>query len=307
MEEMKRAILMKTVFSSAALILLWLVLRNFPFKACLSFIQELNPAVILLLLAFSASAFLLMGVRWFLLLRYFGLRIGFGAVTGARLISFFWSYITPGSHVGGEYHQIRALRLTEDQNPAAVGALVLDKGTEILGNFLTVLIVIAIFPGSGFRWTAALAVLPVSAVLMIALYKGFPREKLPKGLKKWMIPLRQFLKKKSNGGVITVLLISSVISPLLMVVEFFLFFYLTGQGISVLSAFLLSGSVKLSLYTPVPGGAGFFESAVLGVSRLRSLSAEAAGAYVLYSRIRDLLQLSTGGIVWIWRKQKKPS
>jgi len=278
---------------------LWFTFRNFPFSECAGFINSQKYTMLLFMLLFSGTAFLLMGLRWFFLLRYYNLPVTFYKTVQVRLICFFWSYITPGSQVGGEYFLVVRLGLNREKYPQIISTIILDRVSEFIGNILSVLIVIMILLTTGLRVIFLLLVVMVTGILIFLGYQLFPAVSKKYSMQDSTDPVFDFFSNIKNKSVLFLLVLSVILSPLLMFLELFIFFKITGSEITVSSALLMMGAIKMSFYAPVPGAAGFFEAAVIGMSALLQVSAAAGGAYIIYTRVRDLIQLIGGGALWL--------
>ena len=111
-----------------ALALLAWALRSVPLSDIAGVLRQLTGPQILILLLVNSGIVLLIGLRWWLLLRALGHRLPYIATTRYRLAAFAVSYFTPGPHFGGEPLQVLLVRQRHGvPAPAALAAVGMYK------------------------------------------------------------------------------------------------------------------------------------------------------------------------------------
>jgi uncharacterized membrane protein YbhN (UPF0104 family) len=80
--------------------LLWLALKDVSWHDLGTLLSRLQAVQILVLLLVNSLIILLLGARWWLILKVQGHRIPFLAAAGYRLAAFSVSYLTPGPAAG---------------------------------------------------------------------------------------------------------------------------------------------------------------------------------------------------------------
>jgi uncharacterized protein (TIRG00374 family) len=285
-------------------------------------INDISANTLFLLIFFNLSAFYIMGVRWFFLIKLKNGSISFFKLTISRLIGFAWSYITPGSQMGGEIFQAEYASSNILAMRSSAVTLFQDRVLEFLGNFILILyIIFYYFTGySGFSIivfiTSLLSILiifksgfpdvdPESLLLKLSfliLKKRVKTYSLFKKIKKLKIPILRW--PKSN--LLRFLLLLSVwISPVIALFELIIFFNLTGVSLNFLEALILLSIIKISFYIPVPGAIGFFEAGVILSCSLLNIPEQAGLGFIMYTRIRDFIQVVAGLILSIHYKSGK--
>jgi hypothetical protein len=115
-------------------LLAWAVLAA-PLAEIWESLKQLRLWQIVVLLAISFIAILLMTLRWWLVIRADNLRIPFAPLIGYRLAAFGMSYFTPGPQVGGEPLQILYLRRHHQMTYVrSTSTVIMDKLLEFLVN-----------------------------------------------------------------------------------------------------------------------------------------------------------------------------
>jgi uncharacterized protein (TIRG00374 family) len=151
--------------------LLYWALRNAPLGEILASLRLLTLAQIGWLLALNSLIFVLITLRWWLILRAESRRVPFLPLIGYRLAAFGLSYFTPGPQVGGEPLQVLYLQKNYGLTFArATSAVIMDKLLEFLANFLFLALGLAAVVQSGMLTASAtqfnLALLPLLALLL---------------------------------------------------------------------------------------------------------------------------------------------
>ena len=160
--------------------LLYWALRNAPLDEIRAAVSRLQPWQIVILLLLNALLYVLITLRWWIIVQAEARRVAFLPLLAVRLAVFGVSYFTLGPQVGGEPLQVLSLQrkygLTYTRAAASV---LLDKLLEFLVNFLllavglTAVFQAGILPENGRQLTGSLVALvaliawpPVHILLM---------------------------------------------------------------------------------------------------------------------------------------------
>ncbi|MBN2500389.1 MAG: flippase-like domain-containing protein [Anaerolineales bacterium] len=121
---------------SLVAMLLWWSVRQIPLNDILDVLRQILGWQILALLVVNVGVVLLLGGRWWLILRAYGHRLPFWVVMRYRLAAFGVSYFTPGPQFGGEPLQVHYLRHNHQiPGTEAAATITVDKIIELLTNF----------------------------------------------------------------------------------------------------------------------------------------------------------------------------
>ena len=121
---------------SAALLVLWLVVRAVPLREVWRTLALLRGWQLAALVVLNGLVLLGLNGRWYILLRGLGYKLPFWSLLGHRLAAFGVSYFTPGPQFGGEPVQVVLVERQHGvQRSAAIAAVSLDKAVELLLNF----------------------------------------------------------------------------------------------------------------------------------------------------------------------------
>lgn len=305
---MTRRIRLSLVLLAAAVPLVYFAFRQIPLHGIRDWSRGFSPAGIAAILLFEIFAWFVMGERW----RWFCRESGasFPPMDGAasRLAGFAWSYITPGPHFGGEPFQI--IYLSERGYPSSLTlpALIRDRGYELISGLLTAALLLLIPGGDhrpGIRSLIA-AVLLAAAVAAPAFHRGsfrvlarivlrlVGRRRRRRAYELLVSTFRPPEARQRSAGVRIVLSLSLLMAPLLIIAELALFFALSGTPIGWKALLLLAAVSRISHYAPVPGAAGVYDAGIIGAAAWIQLDLGTTAAYVLMTRLRDLIQVSGG-------------
>ena len=111
----------------AASLFAW-TLSRVPLADAFSAIRGLDTTAIVVLVSLNALALLVFGLKWWIVLRGLGQKIGLFETSLYRLAGFGFAYFTPGPRVGGEPVQvILAERRSGVPRDAAIASVALDR------------------------------------------------------------------------------------------------------------------------------------------------------------------------------------
>ncbi len=298
------------------LVMAWLVFRRLPADALAGWARGFPGWGIPALVGFEIVSWILMGERWRYLARESGRPVAFGPSQAARAAGFAWSYITPGPHLGGEPVQLtwlarRGIPLRDSLSP-----LVRDRAWELLGGLLTASWLL-VLPGGNRLAGVLFAGLTVAALV----FAGTPlrRVRTARLLARIVLPFAGRSPARRSGWYRTIretlgaagasprgrtawwlLRLSLLLAPLLTLAELALFFHLSGGAPPLRSLMVLTAVSRIAHYAPVPGGLGVYEAGLIGTAVWLGIDPGSAAAYVLFTRIRDLVQVGFGLAATAW-------
>jgi uncharacterized protein (TIRG00374 family) len=118
-------------------ILLWWALRKAPLAEIWATIQELQLWEIAVILAVNLFLYILVTLRWWIIVQAEAKRLPYFPLLGVRVAVFGISYFTLGPQVGGEPLQVFLLQRKYGLSfTRAVASVLLDKLLEFLVDFL---------------------------------------------------------------------------------------------------------------------------------------------------------------------------
>ena len=290
--------------------LLWPVVRDFPAEAIREWAGGFEFPAVAALVIFESAAWILMGERWRYFCRENGVRIGLIEATSARLAGFAWSYITPGPQIGGEPIQI--LYISHRGHPArrVLPALVRDRSYEFFSGLITASLLMALPSGDGragwisgavaITFITGVAVLStnyrvfrcVAGIVMTWFGRTFSRGR---AIHRFLSDVfRNRAARKRSIGLQALIWLSLVLAPVLAIGELFVFFGFSGMPLNWRSALVLAAASRISRYAPVPGAIGVYDAGMMATVGWLGLDTGAAAGYILFTRIRDLIQVGFG-------------
>ena len=292
--------------------LLYFALRNAPLTEIWEALRKLQVWQIFVLLGLNILIYVLISLRWWLIVRAEKRGVSFLPLLAARVAVFGVSYFTLGPQVGGEPLQVLYLQRNYGMTyTRATSTVVMDKLLEFLANFfllgfgLTAILQAGIFSASGngsiLSLVGLVLLLLFPPVHILLMYRG-------------IYPVSALLRKFSNNKFVRfvaasermagtfcrrhlVSLVSaifvSVLAALGMVIEFFCITLFLGIDLSFWQTIAAWTAGWLAFLVPVPGGLGALEASQVFALGAFDISAVSAIGVTLLIRARDLL---IGGI-----------
>ncbi len=288
--------------------LLYFALRNAPLTDIWNSLKNLQLWQILALLGINAVIYLLITLRWWLIVRAEKKSISFFPLLAIRLAVFGVSYFTLGPQVGGEPLQVLYLESKYGMTyTRATSTVVMDKLLEFLANFillsvgLTAILQAGILSASGNKSLLSLGGLVIlllwPPIHIVFMYNG-------------KYPVSAILRKFSNNRFVRFIAASermagtfcrrhlsslvsaifvSVLAALGMVSEFFLITSFLGINLSFWQTIAAWTAGWLAFLVPLPGGLGALEASQVFALGAFGVSAASAIGVTLLIRARDLL------------------
>jgi len=314
-------------------VLAWWVIYHAPLAEIWSVILGLQAWQILIIVAANGILYILVTLRWWIIVRSDAKQVPFLPLLGVRVSVFGVSYFTFGPQVGGEPLQVLFLQRKYGLSyTRATASVLMDKLLEFLVNFLLLPIgLIAIFQtgvlvenGLSFSWEMiGLSLLLLWPPVHIALlyHHHYPLTalvgKIPFVSKKakptrflraaeWLAGnfcRRHFPNLLGALGV-------SLLAGAGMVGEYGLMAGFLGIRLPVLKTIAAWAAGWLSFLMPLPGGIGALEASQVFVLNRFAIGSAAAISMILMMRGRDIL---IGGLGLLmagtasWKRKPKPS
>ena len=288
--------------------LLYFALRNAPLNEIWETLRRLQGWQILILLGLNVIIYVLITLRWWLIVRAEKRDVPFLPLLATRVAVFGVSYFTLGPQVGGEPLQVLYLQRNYGMTyTRATSTVVMDKLLEFLANFLllgfglTAIIQAGIFSANGNG-----SILSLSGLVLLLLFP--PVHILLLYRRKY--PVSAVLRKFSNNkfvrfvaasermagafcrrhlGSLVAAIFVSVFAALGMVTEFFCITLFLGIDLSFWQTIAAWTAGWLAFLVPVPGGLGALEASQVFALGVFGISAVSAIGVTLLIRARDLL------------------
>ena len=306
--------LLNWILPPAAALLLLPVIRRLDPGSLRSWAAEFGAVSVLIFLIYQGAAWVLMGERWRFFCREHGIKITLITAGAARLVSFAWSYITPGPHVGGEAAQIAYLKNRGCPASAAVPALLRDRAYEFVAGLFAASFLV-LLPRHTESGSAAALWIPAAAggllLITACILSGNRRvyRAVQSGLlivsgpsfsrrRKSHRFLADLLRNPAAGRrrplTAFLLFLSLLQAAFIAAAELMIFFTLSGIPLNWQQALILAAVSRGTHYAPVPGGVGIYDAGMVAAAGWLGIDYGAAAAYVLVTRFRDLILVGAG-------------
>jgi len=288
--------------------LLYFALRNAPLTEIWATLQKLELWQIPVLIGLNAIVYILISLRWWLIVRAEKKDVSFFPLLVTRVAVFGVSYFTLGPQVGGEPLQVLYLQRNYGMTyTRATSTVVMDKLLEFLANFillgfgLTAIIQAGIFSANEntpFASLSGLIVLllwpPIHVILLYrgkypvsAILRKFSNNKFARFVAASERMAGTFCRRHLSSLISAIFV--SVLAALGMVVEFFCITFFLGIRLSFWQTIAAWTAGWLAFLVPLPGGLGALEASQVFALGAFGISAVAAIGVTLLIRARDLL------------------
>ncbi|HEY3313475.1 MAG TPA: lysylphosphatidylglycerol synthase transmembrane domain-containing protein [Anaerolineales bacterium] len=294
-----------------AVLLAW-ALRNAPLAAILNTIQRLRPWQIGILAVVNAGLYILISLRWWIIVRAEAKKVPYWPLLGVRVAVFGVSYFTLGPQIGGEPLQVLALQRSYGLSfSRATASVLMDKLLEFLVNFLLLALGLAAVTQAGLleeqsmRVTTSLALVgvlvawpPVHITLMYR--RIYPISAILRALR--FIPRQnrvvRFLRAaewlagtfcQRHPRALFASLGVSLLAGAGMLLDYGLMLAFLGIDLPFWKTVAGWTAGWLSFLAPLPGGLGALEASQVFALGAFGIPAAAAISLTLLMRARDLL------------------
>ncbi len=306
-----------------ALLLFWLALKDVPMAETAVVLRRLGPGQAAVIVAANLGVLTMLNGRWWAILRAQGYRAPLLGLLPIRMAAFSVSYLTPGSHLGGEPLQgLLASRRYAVPLPTAAASIVLERGIEVLVNSAAVALGVLVIAALGWlpgrtAWVlaAAASVLlaapaayglalwngrrPIAwAVEHISAFKRFGWTAVARGVGQAETQVAEFLRHQPAG--LAAALAFSAASWAGLVGEFWLMLHFLGLRLGPVEMLGSLAAARLAILIPVPGALGALEASQIAAISLAGLRPADGAALALLIRGRDVAFAVAGLAIGAW-------
>jgi uncharacterized protein (TIRG00374 family) len=303
--------------------LFYFALRNAPLTEIWNSLKKLRFWQIFVLLGINTVIYLLISLRWWLIVRTEKNNLAFFPLMAIRVAVFGVSYFTLGPQVGGEPLQVLYLERRYGMTyTRATSTVVMDKLLEFLANFILLSFgLTAILQAGILSVNESRPLLSLSGLAILLLWP--PAHITFMYNRKY--PVSAILRKFSNNKAVRFIAASermagtfcrrhlsslifaifvSILAALGMVGEFFLITSFLGIDLSFWQTIAAWTAGWLAFLAPLPGGLGALEASQVFALGAFGVSAGSAIGVTLLIRARDLL-IGGLGLILAGRGVKK--
>lgn len=288
--------------------LLYFALSKAPLADIWETLKKLQVWQVFILFAINTLIYILMTMRWWLIIRAENKKVLFFPLLAVRVSAFGVSYFTFGPQIGGESLQILYLKHKYNLTYThATSTVVMDKLLEFLANFILLSFGLAsIFQSGIMSKTSSNSYLSLIGLALFLLWTPIHILFLYRGI----YPITIFMRKFSNNKVARFISASerlagafcrrhlssllsaifvSILTAISMVGEFFCITTFLGIHLSFWQIIAAWTSSWLAFLIPVPGGLGALEASLVFALGAFGISSASAIGVTLLIRARDLL------------------
>lgn len=292
--------------------LLYLALRNAPLADIWNAVRYLKLWQIALLLAINISIYLLITLRWWIIVRAGNQNISYFPLVLIRVAVFGISYFTLGPQIGGEPLQVLYLQRKYGMTyTRATSTVIMDKLLEFLANFFLLVIGLTAIVEAGILSTSAsrplVSLIPMAAILSwpflhialmvrgiypvgAVLRAAFSRFGNPKWMR-FIIASEKMAGRfcKRSPRALWMAAGASLAAGVGMICEYVLITSFLGIDLHTWQTIAAWTTSWLAFLVPLPGGLGSLEASQVFTLGAFGISAALAIGVTLLIRARDLL------------------
>ena len=281
----------------AASLFAW-TLSRVPLADAFSAIRGLDTTAIVVLVSLNALALLVFGLKWWIVLRGLGQKIGLFETSLYRLAGFGFAYFTPGPRVGGEPVQvILAERRSGVPRDAAIASVALDRMLDASMN-LGFLLAAALYllEGGGALFISILLAVPLG--YMLALARG--HRPLAELVGREIVRSSEdqagcFCRERTGHLMLAVL--AGLASLSMMLTEYWLMSFYLGTPLSFRQLVIGLAAARIAYFLFLPAGLGVLEARQVMAVRSLGLPVALGVSLSLVIRFRDVL-VAAFGLWW---------
>lgn len=296
--------------------LLYFAFRNAPLTEIWAAISRLTLAQVAALAFINIAIYLLIAMRWWIIVRTMDRSIYYFPLVLVRVAVFGISYFTLGPQVGGEPLQVLYLqRIYGMTYTRATSTVIMDKLLEFLANFFLLVIGLTAIVQAGILSTSASSplagLIPMAAIL---LWPFIHILLMIRGVYPVAAALRAVFRKSTHKKWIRFIIVSerlagmfcqrnpralwtaaaaSLLAGAGMVSEYFLITSFLGVELQIWQTVAAWTTSWLAFLVPLPGGLGSLEASQVFTLGIFGIPASLAIGVTLLIRARDLL---VGGV-----------
>ena len=292
--------------------LLYFAFRNAPLAEIWAAISRLTLAQVAVLALINIAIYLLITMRWWIIVRTMDRSIFYFPLVLVRLAVFGISYFTLGPQVGGEPLQVLYLQRNYGMTyTRATSTVILDKLLEFLANFFLLVIGLTAIVQAGVLSTNAsnplVGLIPMAAILLwpfihillmirgvypvaAALRAAFPKSTHKKWIRFIIVSERlagMFCQR--NPRALWAAAAASLLAGAGMVSEYIFITSFLGIDLQIWQTVAAWTTSWLAFLVPLPGGLGSLEASQVFTLGAFGIPASLAIGVTLLIRARDLL------------------
>lgn len=292
--------------------LLYFALRNAPLPEIWNAVQQLRLWQIVSLIAINVWIYLLITLRWWIIVHAGNRTIPFFPMILIRIAVFGISYFTLGPQIGGEPLQVLYLQRKYGMTfTRATSTVIMDKLLEFLANFFLLALGLTAIVQAGILSTNAskplISLIPVAALLLwtvlhialmmrgiypvgAALRAAFSRFGNPKWLRFIVASERMAgLVCKRHPQALALAAGASLAAGVCMILEYVFITSFLGIHLQSWQTIAAWTTSWLAFLVPLPGGLGSLEASQVFTLGAFGISAALAIGVTFLMRARDLL------------------
>lgn len=311
------------LFWLAVPILVFLAFQALPLEGVWQSITRLRGWQLILLATLNLAVLGFITLRWWVILRVFGVRVRFATLLGYRLAGFGVNYFTPGPQFGGEPLQVHLLQKRQSLSAStAVASVMFDKMLELFANltFLFVGLFAALMSGMlaiqvpALVWVVLPLILLIPVLHLATLARGRqPLSSVLSGvhrlwparfLKTWAERVQEVEAmigaycRERPRALVGLVVISGLVWAF-SITEFMLLINFLGAPAGLGKTIGILTAARLAFVMPVPGGLGTLEASQFLAMSAAGFDPAIGLAASLIIRARDmslgLVGLAIGG------------
>ena len=292
--------------------LLYFALRNAPLADIWNTVNQLKLWQIATLAAINIMMYLLVTLRWWIIVRAGNKTISYFPLVLVRVAVFGLSYFTLGPQIGGEPLQVFYLQRKYGMTyTRATSTVIMDKLLEFLANFFLLVIGLTAIGQTGIFSTnesrPLVSLIPMAAILLwpfihialmvrsvypvgAALRAAFSRFGIPKWIRFIIVAERMAgLFCQRNPRALWLATAASLAAGAGMISEYMLITSFLGVNLHSWQTVAGWATSWLAFLVPLPGGLGALEASQVFTLGAFEISAALALSVALLIRARDLL------------------
>lgn len=329
MKLLKNKVILKIIKFLFVLIFLIIITTKIDLKIAIDILKGIN-GFIFLYLFISMSVLFLVSLRWKEILKTKKVKPRVRDLFFYKLSELYMNYITPSAFVGGE--PVKAYLLKKDYNveySKGVSTAIIDKSFDIainliIGTIVFLLLSLRFVNKFGIFLTTLVTFFLFSAIIILGIiifnyYKGnkilhYKLYFLANKDSGWAKKIYRFICEFENHvidffhkekDILLKNIMISIIISIVMYLEYF--FLLKTLGIPYVGAFfpiIVLSMLGIAYLVPLPGAIGSLELFETLAFVMFKLPPEAAVAFVIFIRMKDIL-LALLGIIYLMLKGVK--
>ncbi|RJQ18123.1 UPF0104 family protein [Candidatus Woesearchaeota archaeon] len=298
------------------------ILGKFPLS---DLIEPFENASLLSILFFILVSFLITlnnTLKWHLVNKAMGIKIGFWELYKYRLAGYSVSYVTPGPRVGGEPTMAALMKKKGVEYVQSISAMVIDKSIEVSTSGLLFIIGVLVVL-IGFALPQNIRVFMIVAAVVFGIIIGFFYYRMLNGNNFFLKIIRvlrldtfKFVKKYEQKLILFeslilrfynkertayfIILFFTILGWVLMYFEYSAALAILGEHASIIGIFLMVSFVGAALILPIPMAIGSLEAGQITAFSIVGLKSSLGVTLAFLIRARDFLLIFAGFLLLVY-------